>query len=170
MEGPITPITILLEVIHDKSPKSKWTNAPLEKIRHVENTNRGEIGEEFLRRFLKRHGIKAGNGSRVTPTDLRIYGSAFEVKTASEDKGGSFQFNHIRLDRRYDYLLCLGISPTDIFFNVWTKGAVAESKAGTLVRMAEGQSVTFKLTKRKKAMRPIEELPEWIRSTLQEDE
>ncbi|MCY4614390.1 MAG: hypothetical protein OXB94_12335 [Nitrospira sp.] len=59
------------------------------------------------------------------------------MKTASEDKGGSFQFNHIRLDRKYDYLLCLGISPTNIFFNAWTKGAVAENKAGTLVRMVE---------------------------------
>ena len=84
------------------------------------------------------------------------------MKTASEDKGGSFQFNHIRLDRKYDYLLCLGISPTNIFFNAWTKGAVAENKAGTLVRMAEGQSVTFKLTKRKVAMQPIHALPEWI--------
>lgn len=90
MESPVAPITILLEVIRDKSPKSKWTDAPLEKFRHVENTNRGEIGEEFLRRFLKRHGIKAGNGSRVTPTDLRIYGARVEVKTASEDRGGIF--------------------------------------------------------------------------------
>lgn len=170
MESPITPITILLEVIRDHSTVSKWTDAPLEKFRQVENTNRGEIGEEFLRRFLKQHGIKAGNGSRVTPTDLRIYGTAFEVKTASEDRGGNFQFNHIRLDRKYDYLLCLGISPSDIFFNVWTKGAVAENKAGTLVRMAEGQNVTFKLTKRKAAMKPIEELPDWIRSTLHESE
>lgn len=170
MEGPITPITILLEVIRDHSPKSKWTDAPLEKFRHVENTNRGEIGEEFLRRFLKQHGIKAGNGSRVTPTDLSILGCTFEVKTASEDRGGSFQFNHIRLDRQYDYLLCLGISPDEIFFNVWRKGEVAENRAGRLVRMAEGQSVTFKLTKRKKTMRSIEELPKWIQATLQEAE
>ena len=159
-------VTLLLEVIRDHSPVSKWTDAPLEKFRHVENTNRGEIGEEFLRRFLARHGIKAGNGSRVVRTDLRIYDRRFEVKTASEDKGGSFQFNHVRLDRSYDYLLCLGISPAEIFFGAWSKGEVAESKAGTLVRMAEGQSVTFKLTKRKTDMKPIESLPAWLRSRL----
>lgn len=163
-------VTLLLEVIRDHSPVSKWTDAPLEKFRHVENTNRGEIGEEFLRRFLARHGIKAGNGSRVARTDLCVYDRRFEVKTASEDKGGSFQFNHVRLDRSYDYLLCLGISPAEIFFGAWSKGEVAEGKAGTLVRMAEGQSVTFKLTKRKTDMKPIESLPAWLRSRLLREE
>ena len=167
MESSVTPVTLLLEVIRDHSPVSKWTDAPLEKFRHVENTNRGEIGEEFIRRFLRQHGIKASNGSRLTPTDLRIFERRLEVKTASEDKGGSFQFNHIRHDRSYDYLLCLGISPAEILFNAWSKGTVAEGKAGRLVRMAEGQSVTFKLTKRKADMLPIEELPGWLRSNLQ---
>lgn len=167
MESSVTPIDLLLAVIRDHSPVSAWTDAPLEKFRHVENTNRGEIGEEFLRRFLRQHGITTGNGSRVTPTDLVILGSRFEVKTASGTR--SFQFNHIRLDRRYDHLLCLAITPAEILFNAWTKGAVAEGKAGTLVRMAEGQSVTFKLTKQKSALLPIEELPGWLRANLQGD-
>ncbi len=169
MEGPVAPIDLMLEVIREHTPVSKWTDAPLEKFRHVENTNRGEIGEEFLRRYLRQNGIKVGNGSRIALTDLRIYNCRIEVKTASEDKGGSFQFNHIRLDRGYDYLLCLGISPAGIFFNAWSKGEVAESKAGTLVRMAEGQSVTFKLTKRKAHLQPIEELPHWLRYRLGKD-
>ena len=165
MEGPVTPVDLLLAVIRDHSPKSEWTDAPLERFRRVENTNRGEIGEEFLRRFLQQHDIKVGNGSRVTPTDLVILGYRFEVKTASAVS--SFQFNHIRLDRRYDYLFCLAITPTEILFNAWTKGDVAEEKAGTLVRMAEGQSVTFKLTKQKSSLHPIEELPDWLRTNLQ---
>ena len=167
MESPIDPVDLLVTVIRDHSPVSDWTDAPLEKFRHVENTNRGEIGEEFLRRFLKQHGIKVSNGSRVTPTDLHILDRRFEVKTASAVK--TFQFNHIRLDRQYDYLLCLAITPREILFNAWTKGAVAEGKAGTLVRMAEGQSVTFKLTKPKSTLRPIEDLADWLRSNLQGD-
>ena len=35
-----------------------------------------------------------------------------------------------------------------------------------MVRMAEGQSVTFKLTKRPDAMLSIEDLPAWVRETL----
>lgn len=97
---------------------------------------------------------------------MEINTRKFEIKTASEDVNGNFQFNHIRLDRDYDYLLCLGISPSSIWFNAWRKGDVAEKKAGSLVRMAEGQSVTFKLTKSIKNMRPIEELPMWINRVL----
>ena len=51
-------------------------------------------------------------------------------------------------------------------FNAWGKGEVSEGRAGTLVRMAEGQSVTFKLTKRPDTMLPVEELPEWIRTNI----
>lgn len=74
--------------------------------------------------------------------------------------------HHVRLDRRYDYLLCLGICPHEILFNMWRKGDVAEEKAGTLVRMAEGQAVTNKITKKKADMRPISELPNVVRDTL----
>ena len=105
--------------------------------------------------------------SRIEAWDLEIGGLRFEVKTASEDRGGSFQFNHIRLDRNYDYLLCLAIRPEEILFNGWRKGEVSEGVAGTLVRMAEGQSVTHKLTRRPDDMRKIEDLPEWIRSVTQ---
>ncbi len=158
----MNPVELLIEVINDHAPPSKWTGAPLEGFRRVANTNRGQIGEDFIRRYLCAHGVATGNGSRVTPTDLTIGSKFFEVKTASEDVSGNFQFNHIRLDRQYDYLLCLGIAPDSVWFNVWRKGELAEGKAGTLVRMAEGQSVTFKLTKRLDSMRPIEELPDWV--------
>ena len=98
--------------------------------------------------------------------DLEIGGKRFEVKTASEDTGGSFQFNHVRLDRDYHYLLCLGVRPAEILFEAWRKGEVSEKAAGTLVRMAEGQSVTFKLTKKPASMRKIEDLPGWIQQTI----
>ena len=162
----MSAVHLLIEVIRDHSPPSKWTGAPLESFRRVANTNRGQIGEAFIHRYLNMHGIDTGNGARITPTDLTIEGRNFEVKTASEDVSGSFQFNHVRLDRAYDYLLCLAIAPSDILFNAWRKGHVAEGRAGKLVRMAEGQSVTFKLTKRKVDMRPIEKLPAWVRATL----
>ena len=161
------PVELMIDVIRENTPETIWTNAPLEAFRGVANTNRGNIGEEFIRRFLTQHGIAVDStGSRVSRSDMRIAEKNFEVKTASQDSNGSFQFNHVRLDRRYDYLLCLGIRPASIVFNAWGKGYVSEGRAGSLVRMAEGQSVTFKLTKRPENMRQIEELPDWIRATL----
>lgn len=164
----IDPILLMIEVIKENTPNSKWVNAPLESFRQVANTNRGDIGEEFIVRLLTEVSIPVEkSANRMQEWDLTIQGKRYEVKTASEDTSGMFQFNHIRLDRKYDRLLCLGIRPDEILFNLWRKGEVAEGKAGTLVRMAEGQSITFKLTKKPQDMRPINVLPSIVRETAE---
>ncbi len=162
----MNPIDLMVQVIEEHSPKSIWTGSPLEGYRRLGNTNRGQIGEDFVRKYLEAADIQVGNGSRVTPTDLLIAGKRFEVKTASLGANGSFQFNHVRLDRTYNYLLCLGICPNSIVFLAWRKGVVSEGGAGALVRMAEGQSTTHKITKRLADMKPIEELPVWVREEV----
>ena len=162
----INPVDLLAEIIREHAPEDIWQDSPLIGYRKLGNTNRGEIGEEFLRRYLRAAGIDVSNGSRTSETDLLIEGHQFEVKTASLGANGTFQFNHIRLDRDYLFLLCLGVCPFEIVFNMWRKGVVAEGRAGTLVRMAEGQAVTWKLTKKRSAMIDIAELPELIRFNL----
>ena len=166
----MSAVDLMLAVIRDNSPASIWTGAPLEAFRRVENTNRGDIGEEFLTRYLVSHGGFSVRKSdlRAERQDMQIESRSFEIKTASLGANRTFQFNHIRLDRDYLYLLCLGVCPDGLVFNVWRKGALAEGQAGRLVRMAEGQSITFKLTKRLADLRPIETLPDWIRAELGE--
>jgi hypothetical protein len=154
----VNPVELLVEIIKEHVPEDIWQGSPLIGYRHLGNTNRGEIGEEFVRRYLKAAGISVDNGGRTSLTDMQIATHAFEVKTASLGANGTFQFNHVRLDRKYDYLLCLGICPEEITFNMWRKGEVAEGMAGHLVRMAEGQAVTYKITKRLSDMRPIADL------------
>ena len=154
----VNPIELLVEIIKEHSPKDIWGESPVIGYRLLGNTNRGEIGEEFIRRYVSAHGISVSNGGRTSPLDLVIRDLRIEVKTASMGANKTFQFNHVRLDRQYDRLLCLGICPNEIVFNIWRKGHVAEGKAGALVRMAEGQAVTYKLTKRFDDMRPINEL------------
>ena len=159
-------VELLQSIIREHSPEDIWQDSPLIGYRMLGNTNRGEIGEEFIRQYLSLHGIAGSSGSRTSKTDLSIGSLSFEVKTASLGANGTFQFNHVRLDRGYDYLLCLGICPNKIVFNMWRKGAVAENRAGTLVRMAEGQAVTYKLTKKLDDLMAIEELPELIQQAL----
>ncbi|HEY5329924.1 MAG TPA: hypothetical protein VIJ79_08585 [Acidobacteriaceae bacterium] len=151
----MNPVELLVNIIKEHAPEDIWQGSPLLGYRLLGNTNRGEIGEEFVRRYLKEAEIIVSNGRRTSLTDMQIAGHAFEVKTASLGANGTFQFNHVRMDRKYEYLLCLGICPEEIVFNMWRKGEVAEGLAGTLVRMAEGQSVTYKLTKKLRDMRPI---------------
>ena len=155
----------MVEIIQEHAPEDIWQGSPLIGYRSLGNTNRGEIGEEFIRRFLSAAGFSVNKSARTSETDLRIFDQRVEVKTASLGANGTFQFNHVRLDRSYDYLLCLGICPHEIVFNMWRKGEVAENRAGSLARMAEGQAVTYKITKRLADMRPIEELPGFLRST-----
>lgn len=168
MDAPnIDPVALMVDIIKDHSPENIWRESPLHAYRDLGNTNRGEIGEEFVRRYLTVAGITVSpKGNRAAITDLQIAGRQFEVKTASLGAKNTFQFNHVRLDRHYEYLLVLGVCPLEIVFNLWRKGDVAEGKAGTLVRMAEGQAVTWKLTKRLSTMLPIEKLPEMLRELI----
>jgi hypothetical protein len=137
----------------------------------VENTNRGNIGEEFLNRYLTQAGFSVyKSDARAGRQDMRIGGHSFEVKTASLGANHTFQFNHVRLDRDYRYLLCLGVCPDHIVYNAWRKGELAEGDAGRLVRMAEGQSITFKLTKRLADMRPIQNLFDWLQTEIVENQ
>ena len=158
----MSAVDLMADIIREHSPKDIWQGSPLLGYRMLGNTNRGEIGEEFIRRYLAEHDIKVSNGSRTSKTDVRIKSIPFEIKTASMGVNQTFQFNHVRMDRDYDYLLCLGICPKEVVFNMWRKGEVAEGKAGKLVRMAEGQSVTYKLTKKRNDMVNIDELPSQI--------
>ena len=166
----VNPVELLVAIIREQAPEDIWRDSPLVGYRMLGNTNRGEIGEEFIRRYLAAHSIETGNGGRTSETDIRVGDLRFEVKTASLGKNGTFQFNHVRLDKRWNYLLCLGICPDQVVFNMWRKGAVAEGRAGSLVRMAEGQAVTYKLTKRLDAMHEIEILPDQVRSALADQE
>ena len=114
----MTSVELLIEVIKEHVPEDIWQSSPLIGYRHLGNTNRGEIGEEFIRRYVKNAGIEVTKGGRTAKTDMRIANRGFEVKTASLGANGTFQFNHVRLDRNYKYLLCLGICPNEIMFNM----------------------------------------------------
>lgn len=146
-------VELLVTIIREHAPEDIWRDSPLVGYRMLGNTNRGAIGEEFIRRYLRQNEIEVGNGGRVSPTDLRIEDVRFEVKTASLGANGTF-------------LLCLGICPNQVVFNMWRKGAVAEGRAGRLVRMAEGQAVTYKLTKRLSEMGAIELFPDRVHQAL----
>ena len=151
-------VELLARIIREHSPEDIWADSPLIGYRMLGNTNRGEIGEEFVRRYLGNAGFKIGNGSRTSEIDMVIEGQRTEVKTASLGANGTFQFNHVRLDRNYSFLLCLGVCPEQVVFNIWHKDEVIGGLAGHLVMMAQDQDVTYKITKKLDDMRPVGEM------------
>ena len=107
-----------------------------------------------------------GKRQRQSSWDMKIEGRTFEVKTASEDKGGAFQFNHIRYHRKYEALLCIGISPSDVLMGAWSKADVTTGKAGNLVSMERQANASFKLSKRPDQLYPIKRFKKQIRAVL----
>lgn len=163
-----TAVDMMLDIIMDHREKpNMWDGATLESFRSLHNTTRGEIGEQFVIRYMELNGISARSiGPRSGAYDIDIRGKLFEVKTASEGANHSFQLDHMRLDAECDCLLALAVSPESIRFGAWPKRDVVSGSVGRLVRMAKGQGVTHKVTKRIGDLEPIENLPRWMAANV----
>lgn len=164
---------ILAEVLLNYSDNPKWAGSPFENIRRVPNTKVGDVGQDFVERLCKQIGFSVdfpkneeGKRKRQSPWDMRIEGKTFEVKTASEDKDGAFQFNHLRYHRSYDAALCIGIGPDSIYIGAWTKAEIATGKAGNLVSMEKRANASYKLSKRPDQLHPIDKFKDTILELL----
>ena len=156
-------VQLMRSVIARYANDNKWVNAPLGDIKSLSNTHIGDIGQNFVEEWCRQLELSwESSGSRQSAWDARIEGITFEVKTATEDISGNFQFNHIRHHREYQAVLCLGIAPDTVLFDAWRKGDVSEGKAGHLVTMDRGSSATFKLTKKRSDLRQVSEFSERI--------
>ena len=153
---PDDDAAILRRILDSYHNDPKWRGADFERIKYISNTQVGDVGQDLVVALCKKYGFEVELPTgRQHPWDIKICGVTFEVKTATEDVKGAFQFNHIRHHRAYDALLCVGISPDDILFDAWSKATVATGGAGRLVTMDKGSSATWKLTKRPDSLRPI---------------
>ena len=167
---------ILTRILGSYADHSKWVGSPFESIKRISNTKVGDVGQDFVEELCGELGLDCdfpekatkGTRSRQSPWDIRIEGVTFELKTATEDVHGSFQFNHVRYHRDYQALLCIGIAPSCITFDAWTKADVSTGKAGTLVSMEKGTSATHKLTKRKGHLKPISQFADRILDLIAE--
>ena len=68
----MSAVDLFAEIIKEHAPENIWQESPLIGYRRLGNTNRGEIGEEFVRRYLTASGIKVANGSRASKTDMQM--------------------------------------------------------------------------------------------------
>ncbi len=163
------PIDLMEGIILRYKHAGKWVDAPLSRVKLLSNSHVGKVGQDFVQEWCAELGLEWGGApSEQHPWDARIGGVTFEVKTATEDVRGAFQFNHIRLHRDYQAVLCLGIAPDAVLFHCWRKGYVAEGRAGNLVTMDQGSSATWKLTKKKQDLLPIDQFLTRINAVVSE--
>jgi len=158
-------IKILLS--HNNDPK--WTNAIFGGIKTLSNTKVGAVGQDFIEKLCSELHLECNfpltaDGDRATqsPWDIQICGIKFELKTATEDTSNHFQFNHIRYHRPYEALLCLGVSPDNLYFGIWSKADVTTGKAGNLVSMEKGANASYKLTKTREQLNILDSFHEKI--------
>jgi len=161
---PDDPRQLLLATLLRHADSDKWVGSPFEAIKRVSNTKVGSVGQDFLEEYAASLGIEvrfpvnaAGERAKQSPWDIELDGVKFELKTATEDVAGKYQFNHIRYHRKYDAVICLGISPANIYFGMWSKADLTTGKAGTLTSMEKGANASYKLTKSSSQLQPIAE-------------
>lgn len=153
---------LFVEALKDNNNHSKWDEGAFIGIKIISNTKVGSVGQDFIESLCDKLGFKTKfpinkkkTRASQSPWDIEIDGVKFELKTATEDISGSYQFNHIRYHREYDAVLCLGVSPDDLYFFIASKADIATGKAGKLVTMEKGANASYKLTKKPNAMYPI---------------
>ena len=159
----LNEIRVMKDVIAKYANNPKWLNAPLGGIKTLSNTHVGKTGEDFIKLWCEAHNLAwQSPASNQSPWDIQIESITFEIKTATEDVNGNFQFNHIRRHRDYGGLICLGIAPDEIRFDAWGKDIVVDDIAGHLVTMDKGSAATFKLTKKPSDLHPITQFADRI--------
>jgi hypothetical protein len=140
-------VTPLLEKLAGRI-EDKWYKSKYEVVKAAANTPKGDFGEEVTAALIEEIiGMDAGiiNGGKG-PFDILIASKVtFENKLATEDTSGGFQFNGLKKDVNYDYTFCLGVSPNDLWFGIWSKKEVEE----LTVSMTKDGSDSFKLSARK---------------------
>lgn len=161
---------LFISALEKNVDSPKWKTGEFIGIKTVSNTKVGSIGQDFIEglcSFLLIPCVfplnKKESRAKQSSWDIEIMGIKFELKTATEDVGGSFQFNHIRYHRPYDAVLCLGVTPNELFFGVWSKADIATGKAGSLVTMEKGANASYKLTKKPKHLFPISDFEQKIK-------
>ena len=170
MAKTIDPVQLFADVLKEFHEHSKWDNAVLGRIKVISNTKVGSVGQLFIERLCDELSMPCAfptnvKGQRLaqSPWDIKIASIEFELKTATEDIAGHFQFNHVRYHRKYQALLCLGVCPSNLYFGVWSKGDVVTGKAGSLVTMEKGANASYKLTKAPNQLYEIAEFQDRLR-------
>ncbi len=145
---------------------NKWLGKPYHILKASSTTEKGNAAEDFLYFALKDlcySNIEINNGRRGS-WDVSLEDKLFfEVKLATEDQSGGFQFNEVRYDINYTHLFCLGATPEKLYYTIIAKDNL---NSYNLVAMAKGSNATFKLSLKPNRLKSFIDFPQEINSIL----
>ena len=137
-----------------RSKSQRWDTGRFRAIKALSATEKGNIAEDFVQWLGKYNGFEAErHPSRRGPWDVRVAGFTIEVKMATQDVNGAFQFNGIRYDYQVDLIFVLGIAPDEVWFNLYARRDLFDL---TLVSMRKDSNSDFKLTRTPEQLLPVQ--------------
>ena len=147
-----------------------WKDKPFEKMKLIFMTEKGDIAEDFLAELLTTHDydeVKVEK-ERRGDYDVSLGDSVFfEVKAATQDTNGNFQFNDIRYDTKSTHLFCLGITPDNLYYLLINKTELHSDKYN-MVSMSRGSNSSFKLLRRIAQMNEFENFKGDVEKAIKE--
>lgn len=90
---------------------SLWKDSPFAWMVTLPSSVKGRLGKQLVMEWCRAHGF-AVEDSPDSEADIVVNGQRVEVKFSTLWGSGEYVFQQIR-DYNYDFLLCLGVSPSD---------------------------------------------------------
>lgn len=146
---------------------SEWVGKKFGSLKLASSTEKGNIGEDFLAALLREMGrvdVEVVKGRRGE-YDVGVGAVKFEVKVATLDVHGSFQFNGVRYDTKYTHLFFLGVLPESLRYEIVAKQTLGDG-GYTMVAMAKGTNSSFKVTLPEKRMKSFDRFEAEVRRLL----
>ncbi len=117
--------------------EAQWVGSPFAWIKSRPSRQVGVIGEKLVAGFLATKGFDVVR-SPDSQADRLVNGVRAEIKFSTLWKGGFYKFQQLR-DQRYEFAICLGLSPFDahcwvipkaVIMHQWKSGDGIESQHG----------------------------------------
>lgn len=111
-------------------PSAAWKGSPFEWILSIPSRSKGAYGEKLVQELFRLNGFDVKRPKSGSDHDRVINGHRIEIKMSTLwAKTGQYKFQQIR-DQDYDYLLCLGLSPTEAHCWLIPKSEVHRGRDG----------------------------------------
>jgi len=150
----------------------RWVGTKFSSLKFASPTEKGSIGEDLLGELLRELGysnvkvVENRRGDYDVSVQHKKRNIKFEVKVATQDVNGSFQFNGIRYDTGYTHLFCLGVLPTTILYKIVSKSELTNQDNYRLASMQKDTNATFKLTRTENELRSFKHFKSEITQLL----
>ena len=107
-----------------------WEDSPFSWLLPLAPSTRGAVGRRLVETWSTNLGVFDGRIRSNNQTYLILKGKRVQVKLSTRWVNGQYRFQQIR-DQPYDYLFCLGLSPSDVHAWLIPKDEAMLHLAGT---------------------------------------